>query len=220
MADSKIRGLWDEMANNYSWKCPSKKMTTLLSSRATSCQLPSSFIQRMSSPIHDQIRDTLQPANCSFLIDIRLLALPNSIKASATQCWKTNQNVSIFELSYFLCNIDTNAKDSIEWTPILWKLALMDTKKLSNHWSINETAKPSIWILKTFMDGLHLWRLGQNLIKWDFLRQISYSVCASPSSRDFFQYKTHYHFVMLIIQLRNLLEPILCIMILSTPNFF
>ena len=134
-------------------------------------------IQRMSSTIHDQIRDTLQPANCSFLIDIRLLVLPNSIKASATQCWKTNQNVSIFELSYFLCNIDTNAKDSIEWTPILWKLALMDTKKLSNHWSINETAKLLIWILKTFMDGLHLWRLGQNLIKWDFLRQFSNSVC-------------------------------------------
>ena len=34
-----------------------------------------SFNQRMSSTIHDQIRDTLQPANCSFLIDIRLLWL-------------------------------------------------------------------------------------------------------------------------------------------------
>ena len=91
-------------------------------------------IQRMSAPIHDQIRDTLQPANCSFLIDIRLLALPNSIKASATQCWKTNQNVSIFELSYSLCNIDTNAKDSIELTPFMKGLRRkMDTKKLSNN---------------------------------------------------------------------------------------
>ena len=45
--------------------------------------------------IHDQIRDTLQPANCSFLIDIRLLALPNSIKASTAQCWKINLSLNI-----------------------------------------------------------------------------------------------------------------------------